>query len=366
MAFDRIAAGSDADGEKAGEEPTGRRRPSPPDRPGVEGFASRADSRHGAAAANATERQEPGAQATTDRPDDARRSENKADATDDQAPDAQETRRDNTRATPTVDGPGNTTRRYQVDYPIDQSVRDDRGSESEIPKFSPEQLSRLRETENAIRGIAERYGVSVDYTSHPIDPANAVELNKAIARMAREYPVVFRQVGNIKTLDSHSMAEHGSGANTLGHVIHDGQRPVGGRPIEPGIYLSQSCFADKGWLDRNAARNRATGFSVSGTAEGTLYHEFGHAIDNQLRKNPEARTELARELKGAGVSVDPDSLSWAVPPGRRPIEAGLSRYGGRNPREMVAEGFSEWKLESHPRPIARAIGTVIDKHFREG
>jgi hypothetical protein len=118
-------------------------------------------------------------------------------------------------------------------------------------------------------------------------------------------------------------------------------------------------------MDSKAAEDRENNWNVSGSAEGTLYHEFAHVIDNQLRKNPEIKSDLARELRGVGLSVDPDSLSWAIPPAERPVIAGLSRYGAKNPREMIAEGFSEWKLDQHPRPIARAIGTVIDWHFKE-
>ncbi len=251
------------------------------------------------------------------------------------------------------------------DHPIDQSIRPAAGPEPGTHEFTPQQLARLREVEHSIRGITEKYGVRVDYTTQPIDPANAEELNKAITRMAREYPGVFRHVHNIKTLDAHAMAEAGSGPRTLGHVIHEGQRPPGGKPIEPGIYLNQNLFADKTTMDQKAADNRREGWNVSGTAEGTLYHEFAHVIDNQLRRNPEIRKELARELKAAGLSVDPDGLAVAFPPGPDAVMTGLSRYGAENSKEMIAEGFSEWKLDQNPRPIARAIGTVIDRHFKE-
>jgi hypothetical protein len=252
------------------------------------------------------------------------------------------------------------------DHPIDQSMRPDAGPQPEPPEFTPEQLARLREAERSIRAITEKHGVSVDYTTHPIDPANAEELNKAITRMAHEYPGVFRHVHNIKVLDPHGMAEAGSGARTLGHVIHEGQRPAGGEPIEPGIYLNQTHFADKNEMDSKATEDRENGWNVSGTADGTLYHEFAHVLENQLRKNAAIRNELARQLKNAGLNVDPDSLAVAYPPGPEAIVAGLSGYAAtKNGREMIAEGFSEWKLNQHPRPIARAIGTVIDRHFKE-
>jgi hypothetical protein len=61
MGVDRMGGGTDTPAEAVGEPPRADRRP-PPDRPGTEGAPSRADSRHGAAAANEKSPQ------TTDRP----------------------------------------------------------------------------------------------------------------------------------------------------------------------------------------------------------------------------------------------------------------------------------------------------------
>lgn len=183
--------------------------------------------------------------------------------------------------------------------------------------------------------------------------------------MAHEYPSVFPNTRNIKVLDAHGMAESGSGPRAMGHAIHEGQRLRGGDSLEPGIYLSQLHFADKSMTDRKAAAGRSRGWNVSGTAEGTLYHEFAHVIDSQLRKSPEIRKDLARELRGAGLSVDPDGLSVAYPPGPPAVITGLGRYASENSKGMIAEGFSEWKLDTNHRPIATAIGTVVDRYFKE-
>ncbi|MGI5224428.1 hypothetical protein [Actinoallomurus sp. CA-142502] len=308
MAVDRAGTSPEWDVGYVEQQPPAERRP-PPDRPDDDAFPSRADSRLAAAAASSGEKH---------------------------------------------------------GRPIDESVRNGAGPESDIPEFTPEQLAELRKAESDIRGLTEKHGVRVDYTSHPIDPANALELNKAITRMAREYPSVFRHVGIIKVLDSHRMSENGSGPNALGHAIHEGQRPTGGGEIEPGIYFGQSHFTDKSTTDLEAANDRARNWNISGTAEGTLYHEFGHVIENRLRKNSAIKRELTGELRSAGISVDPDSLVVAFPPGPQAVIDGLSRYAAtKNTMEMIAEGFSEWQLDPHPRPIARAIGTVVDRHFKD-
>jgi hypothetical protein len=65
MGIDRASTGSDANTENIEDKPaTDRRPPPPPDRPGEEGFPSRADSRRGAAAANSELESAPPAQET--------------------------------------------------------------------------------------------------------------------------------------------------------------------------------------------------------------------------------------------------------------------------------------------------------------
>ena len=62
--------------------------------------------------------------------------------------------------------------------------------------------------------------------------------------------------------------------------------------------------------------------------------------------------------------MGPDGLAVAYP-GPQAVIDGLGKYAAQNSKEMVAEGFSEWKLDPNPRPIARAIGTIIDRYFKE-
>lgn len=43
----------------------------------------------------------------------------------------------------------------------------------------------------------------------------------------------------------------------------------------------------------------------------------------------------------------------------------LGSYSGTNPREFMAEGFTEYKLSSNPSPVAVEIGKLIDKYFKK-
>ncbi|MCP2337579.1 hypothetical protein [Actinomadura rupiterrae] len=235
------------------------------------------------------------------------------------------------------------------------------------PAYSPEQLAELHRLQDQIRALAERHGVHVDYSTHPIDPANAAKINEALERLGREYPGVFDGMDQVKVQSLDEMMQtNPRAARALGYSIHDGE--VFRDLVTPpkGIYLNQEFFADRGATVQRANEDAARGWQVpgSGTAEGTIYHEFGHQIGKQLLANPQFRNELAGELRRLGIPVDPDTLSPGIPGGREAVRAGLSKYAATKPSEMLAEGFAEWKLSTNPRPIASAIGSIMDKYFK--
>jgi hypothetical protein len=223
-------------------------------------------------------------------------------------------------------------------------------------------LKQLVKEQAAGQKIAKRHGVKVDYTTRPIDPANAAGFNKAMARMAREYPSVFDRLKVIKVQDLEQMrrTDPGVGGNITGYSINDDRGPV-----PRGLYFFQQHFANKATTDALALQRAQEGWSVPGglTAEGTFYHEFGHQIGQQIIANPKLRAELAQALEKAGVPVD-ESLNAGVIRGKPALGSGLSQYGSENSSEMIAEAFAEWKLAPHPRPIASTIGKFIDDHYR--
>lgn len=59
-----------------------------------------------------------------------------------------------------------------------------------------------------------------------------------------------------------------------------------------------------------------------------------------------------------------DLGKFGFPKHQNLIADGLSEYASRNPSEMLTEAFTEWKLSPNPRPVATAVGRVIDKYFK--
>jgi len=65
-----------------------------------------------------------------------------------------------------------------------------------------------------------------------------------------------------------------------------------------------------------------------------------------------------------GMEFDLTLPKFGWPKQEGAIGWGLSKYGATNPSEMLAEVFVEWNLSSNPRPLAAAVGKVMDKYFK--
>lgn len=107
----------------------------------------------------------------------------------------------------------------------------------------------------------------------------------------------------------------------------------------------------------NYAQAVATGYHVRGehdqepygAAESVTMHELGHALVHLLGIT--SSPEFQRLRSGWLSTVD--------------IVAEVSTYAATNDEELIAEAFCEYKLSASPRPVAMAIGHVIDNAYRQ-
>ncbi|MEV5825864.1 hypothetical protein AB0L25_09830 [Spirillospora sp. NPDC052242] len=236
-------------------------------------------------------------------------------------------------------------------------------SDSAPPSLSPEQLAALQRTERRAQHIAAEYGVDVEFSGYPIDPRNAEELAEALEGAAGDYPSVFRdmEVVQVRSLDGLRIIHPHAGTNLMGYSLNDRKGPG-----PQGLYFNGENFTNKEVVDAISQERTEKGWSVPGslTAKGTFYHEFGHQIGNRIIDDPRLTRELAGRLKEVGVTVDSESLHASVMFGEKALKEGLGQYGAKNASEMIAEGFTEWRLSTTPRAIARTIGEFIDEHFK--
>lgn len=228
------------------------------------------------------------------------------------------------------------------------------GSHGEAPAEGSDQF-RLARAEVEGQAVGDRHGVDVDYTTHPISPDSANDVNQAMGKLSAEYPGVFR---DLEVVQSTAAGEE----STLAYAVLE---PGGDEAV--GIYLDSGDFRDHDALSEQGRLEEEANWTVpgGGSVEGIFHHEFGHHCAQRIFESPEANEELEAVVTEAiGLSydtrVEPHPKETA-----EAIELLVSEYGATDPHEMVAECFAEYKLADDPRPLAAEIGQIIDKYLKK-
>ncbi len=117
-----------------------------------------------------------------------------------------------------------------------------------------------------------------------------------------------------------------------------------------GIGVNASFGADYEQFLKFVKANVESGFHPqgTGTVKAIFDHEVGHHLDYAfgLRYNA--------EIKKLYNSLD-----------KKAVSEGLSEYANKNIAEFIAEGYTEYKNNPHPREIAAQIGSIIERIVKE-
>ncbi|TDD24945.1 scabin-related ADP-ribosyltransferase [Nonomuraea diastatica] len=205
--------------------------------------------------------------------------------------------------------------------------------------------------------LAERLraaGLRVDLGG--IHPEAARASAAVVQRLAEGYPVAALRHFRVVNFDEEF--GHLPGAETQPAVaVTNGKRR--------GVYLNQRHFADHAGMVERGARDEETGRTVpgGGTVEGIVYHEYGHQLAEGMLDDPAIRAELDQVVSRA-LRMPYDAEGFHDDPAiRTEVEWHLSTIGASDPHEMIAEAFTEYHNAERPRPLATAIGRVIDRHM---
>ncbi|MEU6786548.1 toxin glutamine deamidase domain-containing protein [Nonomuraea angiospora] len=182
-----------------------------------------------------------------------------------------------------------------------------------------------------------------------IGPEVASDIDQALRELARDYPDLTRALGAVSTTDPHG--NFVTQPDLVAYAVMDGG--------ERGIHLNPVAMADQAEAGRV---EEATGWTVpgGGSVRGVLYHEVGEHIADRIISDPDARTALNATVSAAlgrpydVIGVHDQATVTAV-------ESRLSTYGATTPRDLIAEAFTEYRASATPRPLARAVGELIDR-----
>ncbi|MFG6194429.1 toxin glutamine deamidase domain-containing protein [Nonomuraea sp. JJY05] len=182
-----------------------------------------------------------------------------------------------------------------------------------------------------------------------IGPEVASDIDQALRELAHDYPDLTRALGTVSTTDPHG--NFVTQPDLVAYAVMDGG--------ERGIHLNPVAMADQVEAGRV---EEATGWTVpgGGSVRGVLYHEVGEHIADRIIGDPDARTALNATVSAAlgrpyDVTGVHDQETVTA------VESRLSTYGATTPRDLIAEAFTEYRASATPRPLARAVGELIDR-----
>jgi hypothetical protein len=169
-----------------------------------------------------------------------------------------------------------------------------------------------------------------------------------------------------------------SQGNTLGRVRQLGKRTIEGvkykiKDINLGHENSQSTIRGERYSVNENGRiieSWSPKVDIENYELGTLTHEFAHVITNNEVANlystdanakqfwtglKQIRSEYQSELSTMRKNNDIEAINKFY----------LGQYSATNADEFLAEGFTEYKLNSNPSKYAKKIGELVDKHFKK-
>lgn len=206
-----------------------------------------------------------------------------------------------------------------------------------------------------------------------LDPRAANQMNQATELFARRFPTVWQRLQYV-----------GTSAGLKKRMPSGIRISVTGRAY---MYASKN-FHSVAIMSNKFTRKKfdgvvrellecvADGWSPEGcgTIASVTLHEFGHHVWFQLTRGDGNRRMLSTEIveavnEGLGfeaLRVTPvGGITSNGPEGYKAWKEGLSRYSTTNNDELIAEAIAEYLSNPNPRPIALAIGRVLERRAKE-
>jgi hypothetical protein len=215
--------------------------------------------------------------------------------------------------------------------------------------------------------FGDYYNFKLDYRTHPIAPQSAHDVNQAIRALSQKYPGIFLDI------------KHVASANPAIENTNPNYTPwaaIKNDPADPdyGVYLLQEPFRDYNRLTEdlyNAGNRRTFAWRVDLTQVSLrpiVYNSFGHLFAQRIFDDPVAKQELddtVGRFIGTPHTYQSATASHEASQAELLKKLGVSDYGSRTPRNLVAEMFAQYNLAEDSSPLARTVGQIVDKYVAE-
>ena len=164
-----------------------------------------------------------------------------------------------------------------------------------------------------------------------------------------------------------------STSRTYGKVVYVGQRTFEGekykvRQINVG-HKTDPNRSDPERVSSSGSISEKSKVDAKNLNIATLTHEFAHVItNNKISVNYSTDANAKKFWTSMNNLENEYKREVSLLKNKRDFESlnkiYLGRYASTNSEEFLAEGFTEYKLNSNPSKYAVKIGELVDKHFK--
>ena len=126
-----------------------------------------------------------------------------------------------------------------------------------------------------------------------------------------------------------------------------------------GIAVNKKWGADPKAFSDGLASDVESNWHPVGTdsIKAVVDHELGHQLDALL--------DLSQDAEIFALWNEGQQAIAGVPLALTTLAAGLSRYATTNIKEMIAEGWAEYRNNPQPREMATRIGEIVERRYRD-
>ena len=137
-------------------------------------------------------------------------------------------------------------------------------------------------------------------------------------------------------------------------------------PMDRKIKISYAKYSnDVETLKQQYANSVKRGYFAEGTDYRSIFvHEMGHAIDFYVGEKKGVE-RISYAMQHEYLTKEAGFKSADSQKAQEYIVRNVSKYANTNPKELLAECFSEYITSVHPREMAKWYGERIDKEIKE-
>ena len=205
--------------------------------------------------------------------------------------------------------------------------------------------------------IVEDSGLFKKVSLEGCDPETAEAIASAVEKVKLRYPMAqFDEISISTESMSGSVVKN---TEALGKTIHSTSYNKGGSKTASGtsVKFNGAYFRNGTELADIQKSQYVSGFSATGTTEGIITHEFGHALCknydiSELEIYRSVITELGMDYRKAYGGTSKEAYQSALH---------ISKYGEVSTEEWFAECFADYMTNSNPKNVSIMAVETFDK-----